>query len=238
MDFDTWERMGASGWSYDKVLPYFKRAENWKLGESDFHGANGPLQVKWGDNASGTPLNDAFLAAGAEAGFPITPDYNGADQEGVGKMAMTVFHSGPLKGMRCSASSAYLSSSQSTPPSNLKIITRAAVQKILFKGNRAIGVEYLNPDRPGSKESILASEEVIVSAGAFHTPQLLQVSGIGDKDHIRDIGVPLVHHSPYVGRTCRTTWNCTFRWNLLLPKPWLPMPKTGSTRVWLARDGY
>jgi choline dehydrogenase len=203
LDFDRWHELGALGWDYQHVLPYFKKAENWAHGQgaADFtyRGQSGPLHVKNGDNPFGTPLFDAFIRAGEEAGYGVTKDYNAKRQEGFGPMAMTVHHSGPLRGTRCSASSAYLRPAKDRK--NLTVKTKAHVRKILFETGkevpRATGVE-ISQNGSGKVQRITARKEVILCAGAIHSPQLLQVSGVGDFNML-PMGAPRVLHAPGVG---------------------------------------
>jgi len=166
-DYDGWVADGAKGWSYDEVLPYFRKAESNERGEDQFHGTFGPLSVC--DGRSRSPLMDAFVQAGVEAGYQANSDFNGAIQDGVGFYQCT-----QRNGMRCSAAAAYLHPAMSRP--NLKLVTDAIATRILFDGNRASGVEIA---RDGRLEEIRAETEVILAAGAYNSPQLLMLSGIG-----------------------------------------------------------
>jgi choline dehydrogenase len=165
-DFDRWESSGAEGWNFNNVLPYFCKAENWAgINNAPYRGKDGPLHVKNGDNAYNTPLFDAFIQAGDEAGYGVTNDYNAARQEGFSKMAMTIFHSGSKKGMRCSASSAYLHPALEKYGDRLSVLTNSYTKKILFDETssqpKAIGVEYVDV-KSGTTKQIMANEEVIV----------------------------------------------------------------------------
>jgi choline dehydrogenase-like flavoprotein len=166
-DYDGWAADGAKGWSYDEVLPYFRKAESNERGEDQFHGKFGPLTVC--ESRSRHPLMDAFVRAAVEAGYPENPDFNGASQDGVGWYQCT-----QRNGMRCSTAVAYLHPAMSRP--NLKVVTDALATRIIFDGDRAIGVEIA---RNGILEEIRADAEVIVAAGAYNSPQLLMLSGIG-----------------------------------------------------------
>lgn len=188
-DYDRWAQMGNPGWSWDEVLPLFKRSENQERGADAFHGDEGPLSVS--NMRLQRPICDAWVAAAQEAGYPFNPDYNGASQEGVGYFQLTT-----RNGRRCSTAVAFLNPARSRP--NLKIITRAAARRIVFDGRRAVGVAYM--DGSGTEHVVRARSEVILSSGAIGSPQLLMVSGIGEADHLRDHGVDVVHDLPGVGR--------------------------------------
>jgi choline dehydrogenase len=166
-DYDGWAAGGAKGWSYNEVLPYFRKAESNERGEDQFHGKLGPLSVC--DARTRHPLTDAFLQAAIEAGHQTNSDFNGASQDGVGFYQVT-----QRKGMRCSTAVAYLRPAMSRP--NLKVLTDTLTTRILFDGNRAAGVEV---ERNGHLEEIRADTEVILAAGAYNSPQLLLLSGIG-----------------------------------------------------------
>ena len=167
-DFDRWHAEGATGWSYENVLPYFKRSETYKKGPDAYRGGSGPLIVS--HKMSQNPLFDVFIEAGVQAGYPRTEDVNGAQQEGFGRFDMTIDG-----GQRCSAADAYL------PPlirarKNLSCMTQAMVRKILFQGTKAIGIEYI---QNGITTCCYARDEIILSGGAINSPHLLMLSGIG-----------------------------------------------------------
>jgi choline dehydrogenase len=187
-DFDDWEDLGAKGWAYKDCLPYFIRAETWHKGANEYRGDSGPIGV-CGGNDMANPLHAAFIGAGQEAGYLKTEDYNAAQQEGFGPMDMSV-----RGGVRDSTSRAYLRPARKR--SNLTVVSKADVQRILFDGKRAVGVEYL---RKGKSIKVYANKEVILSAGSIGTPQLLQVSGVGPKDVLQDAGVKVLHELPGVG---------------------------------------
>src|SRR3954447_5036978 len=172
-DYDGWAAAGAEGWSYDEVLPYFKRGEDNERGEDAFHGVGGPLSVS--DSRSNHPLVDAMIEATKQAGHEHNPDLNGARQEGVGRFQLT-----QRDGTRCSAADAYLHPARSRP--NLDVITRAMTTRILFEGNRAVGVEYV---RDELLAEVRAEREVILSAGTYQSPVLLMVSGIGPAEDLK-----------------------------------------------------
>jgi len=187
LDFDRWQEEGASGWSYADVLPYFRRAETRASGGDVYRGEQGPLQTCYGSLQN--PLHAAWLAAGREAGYPLTDDINGYQQEGFGRFDMTVG-----AGQRCSAAVAYLHPARSRV--NLVVRTAALVQRIVFEGERAVGVEYR---RGNANHTVYASREVIVSAGPINSPQLLKLSGLGPAVELREHGIGVVQDLPGVG---------------------------------------
>ncbi|HMG49558.1 MAG TPA: choline dehydrogenase [Inquilinus sp.] len=187
-DYDRWADEGAAGWSYAEVLPYFRRAETRAKGGDDYRGGDGPLNVSTGSQPN--PLFDAFIQAGQQAGYPFTSDMNGFQQEGFGKMDMTIH-----RGERWSAAKAYLRPAQSRP--NLTIETGALTTRILFEGTRAVGVEYA---QGGQIRTARAAREVILAGGAINSPQLLMLSGVGPADQLRRHGIAVVHDLPGVGR--------------------------------------
>ena len=188
-DYDRWAALGNPGWGWDDVLPWFKKLEDSDLGPSAWRGAGGPLHVS--DVSSAVhPLCGVYLKAAQEAGLALNPDLNGASQEGVGTYQITT-----RDGRRESASTAYLDAARRRP--NLCVITQAHATRILFSGTRAQGVNYL---RDGVPASAIARREVIVSAGAINSPQLLQLSGIGPAAQLQALGIPVVAHRAAVGQ--------------------------------------
>jgi choline dehydrogenase len=183
-DYDGWAADGARGWSYNDVLPYFRKAESNERGEDQFHGKLGPLSVC--DPRTRHPLTDAFMQAAIEAGHPVNPDFNGASQDGVGFYQLTL-----RKGRRCSAAVAYLHPAIGRP--NLKVLTDALVTRILFNGSRASGVEIT---RHGQLEQVAADTEVILAAGAYNSPQLLLLSGIGPAADLAALQIAVRHDLP------------------------------------------
>ncbi len=179
-DFDTWEDMGAKGWAYKNVVPYFKRMESSHGGEEGWRGVDGPMHVKRGNKLN--PLYQAFIEAGAEAGYPVTQDYNGHQQEGFGSMEMTVHN-----GFRWSAANAYLRPARKTR--RVKLVTHAFVQKILLDGKKAVGVEYRRGD---TIYQARARRDVIIAASSINSPKLLQLSGIGPAQVLKAAGIPVV----------------------------------------------
>ena len=186
-DYDDWAAAGNPGWSFDDVLPWFRKAEGNLRGADDLHGADGPLSVQ--DLRSPNPLADRFIQAGVQAGLPLNADFNGPTQDGVGWYQAT-----HRNGERCSTAKAYLAPALGRP--NLAVITGAQVTRILFDGRRANGVEYL---RDGSRHSLQVRGEVLLSAGALLSPQLLLLSGIGAGSQLRQHGIGVVHDLPGVG---------------------------------------
>jgi len=186
-DFDGWRQRGAIGWSYDDVLPYFIRAEDQTRGADAFHGVGGPQSVS--DQSEPHPLCDAFITAATEAGHPRNPDFNGRTQEGAGYYQTT-----SRRGLRASTAVAYLRPARRR--ANLAVTTHAHVTRITFDGARASGVEWIRDGRP---ESATVRREVILSAGAIATPQLLQLSGVGPGALLRAHGLDVLCDAPGVG---------------------------------------
>lgn len=186
-DYDRWRQLGNVGWGYDDVLPYFKRAENQQRGADDFHGADGPLSVS--NPRQTDPLCDAFIDAAGEVGILSNTDFNGASQEGAGYYQTTT-----RNGRRASTARTYLKLARER--SNLRIETEAHAQRILFDGRRAVGVEYR---RDGVLTTAKARREVLVSSGAINSPQLLQLSGVGPGELLRQHGIEVVQDTPGVG---------------------------------------
>jgi choline dehydrogenase/4-pyridoxate dehydrogenase len=176
-DYDRWAVSGLTAWSYADVLPYFRRQESWEEGSNDYRGSDGPLTTQF--NRYADPLGDAFLDAGLSAGHSFTPDYNGGQQEGFGRLQSTV-----RNGRRCSTAVAYLRPALGRP--NLKLEVKALATRILFEGMRAVGIEWV---QGGTKRTAYAAREVILSGGVINTPQLLMLSGVGDADELRSIGI-------------------------------------------------
>lgn len=189
-DFDTWADMGAQGWSYADVLPYFRRMESWHGqadgGDPEWRGANGPLHITRGPRKN--PLFEAFIKAGAQAGYPVTADYNGQQQEGFGPMEATIW-----KGQRWSAANAYLK--PAVKKGNVQVI-RALARRVMIEKGRATGVMV---ERGGQIEVIPAAREVIIAASSINTPKILMLSGVGPAAHLREHGIPVVADRAGVG---------------------------------------
>lgn len=187
-DYEAWEQLGATGWGYDHVLPYFKRIEHFLAGGSAYRGTDGPLYV--GRGKMENPLYVAFVKAGVEAGYPYTQEVNGYQQEGFGAMEMTVY-----KHQRWSAAKAFIA--PIVKRKNLKIELQATVEKINIENQRAIGVTFI---KSGKKFTIVAKREVILSAGAINSPQILMLSGVGPTDHLKEMQIPVKLDLPGVGQ--------------------------------------
>ena len=188
-DYDQWSQAGNQGWSYEEVLPYFKRAENFNGdGDLEYHGTEGPLSVMK-SNRTDDPLLDVFVAAGQQAGFPLTDDFNGKQQEGFSRYEHT------LQGTRrCSAAQAYLHPVLERP--NLSTLTDVTVDRVIFHRRRATAVEVLVK---GQRQTLTARKEIILSAGALNSPQILLRSGVGPGGELQPHGIELVHELPGVG---------------------------------------
>jgi len=186
-DYDRWRQRGNVGWGYDDVLPYFKKAENQQRGADDYHGAGGPLSVS--DWRHEDPLSEAFVKAAVETGIPFNPDFNGKTQEGAG-----FFQTTTQRGRRASSAYSYLRPAMSR--GNLHVETSALAQRILFEGRRARAVEYR---QNGNLRTARAHKEVLVSSGAYNSPQLLQLSGVGPADLLKSHGIDIVLDAQGVG---------------------------------------
>ncbi|MFM0246218.1 choline dehydrogenase [Paraburkholderia sediminicola] len=188
-DYDHWASLGNEGWSYDDVLPYFIRSEHNERIDNAWHGRAGPLWVS--DLRTDNPFHARYLDAARQTGLPVTDDFNGPEQEGVGIYQVTQKH-----GERWSAARAYLLPHIGRRD-NLSVETHAHVLRVVFEGTRAVGVEVL---QAGKSRLIRARREVILAAGAFQTPQLLMLSGVGDQHELGQFGIPVVQHLPGVGK--------------------------------------
>jgi choline dehydrogenase len=187
-DFNVWRQLGNVGWSFEDVLPYFKRSEDQERGADEYHGAGGPLGVS-NVRLSQNAICDAFIAGCEAAGIKRNDDFNGADQEGVGYFQLT-----NRNGRRCSSAVAYLNPAKSRP--NLTIITRAQVEHLILDGKRITGVRYAEH---GAPKTAHARREIILSAGAIGSPQILELSGIGAPAVLKAAGVAVAHELPGVG---------------------------------------
>jgi choline dehydrogenase len=186
-DYDLWRQLGNTGWSYDDVLPYFRKAENQQRGANEYHGADGPLKVS--DPTEPHPLCDAFIESARRLGYPLNDDFNGADQEGFGYYQWTI-----RDGRRSSAATSFLKPAKKRP--NLTIVTRAQATKILFEGRRAIGIEYLHE---GARRTARVDGELLLAGGAFNSPQLLELSGIGRGEVLSRQGIAVMAEMSGVG---------------------------------------
>ncbi|KGA28408.1 choline dehydrogenase [Pectobacterium odoriferum] len=225
MDFDNWASMpGLEDWSYLDCLPYFRKAETRDVGSNDYHGASGPVSVttpKMGNNE----LFHAMIEAGVQAGYPRTDDLNGYQQEGFGPMDRTV----TPKGRRASTARGYLDQAKSRK--NLTIVTHALTDKILFDGKRAVGVAYFKGE---SEQTAKARREVLLCAGAIASPQILQRSGVGPKDLLQRLDIPVVHDLPGVGENLQDhlemylQYACKEPVSLYPALQWFNQPKIGA----------
>ena len=193
-DYNNWAKEGNSGWSWDEVLPFFKKAENNENGSSKFHGNCGPLEVS--NQKAAKPISHAYIEACANSQIKIRDDFNIGDNEGAGFWQSTIFHSDKKNGQRCSTAAAYLLPYVKNRE-NLEIITKANVVRIIFDEKKAIGVEYMHQ---GKNKKIKANREVILSAGSLMSPTILQRSGIGAPEDIKPHGIQLIHELPGVGK--------------------------------------
>ncbi|MFY0611023.1 MAG: choline dehydrogenase [Hyphomicrobiaceae bacterium] len=206
LDYDTWGQLGNRGWSYESILPFFRKLENFdRRGRGEPHesrATGGPLNVV--DNTSPNPLADAFVDAGVSLGHPRNPDYNNGTQDGFGYYQMTM-----RSGMRWSAAQAYLDPAKKRP--NLHVETHAHARRVLFEGKRAVGVAY---EVKGTEKEARVSGEVIVAAGGVQSPQVLELSGIGQGDRLRGLGIDVVHDLPGVGENYRDHVAARMNWRV------------------------
>jgi choline dehydrogenase len=187
LDFEEWEALGATGWSFSDVLPYFRRADAYAGGENEYRDTRGPLHNQYGSLQN--PLHAAWLEAARQAGYKATEDYNGFQQEGFGRMGMSV-----LNGRRWSTANAYLRPALSRR--NLRVITHARATGLVFEGRRAVGVRF---ERGGVEQVARARREILLCGGPINSPQLLKLSGIGPAEELLSFGIPVVHDLPGVG---------------------------------------
>lgn len=206
-DYDQWRQMGLQGWSYRDVLPYFKRSESLEGGGDARHGGAGPLKVSKASTPN--PIYSATVEAGRQAGFKVTSDFNGFQQEGWGPYQLTIHD-----GQRWSAARGYLHPALSR--SNLTCITGARTSKIVIENGRATGVEYIDA-KSGQKHVVHAAKEVLLSAGAVQSPQILQLSGIGDPEELGKFGIPVVKALKGVGANLQDHLDVTMSWEC--PQP-------------------
>ncbi|MGB4826115.1 MAG: choline dehydrogenase [Paracoccaceae bacterium] len=228
-DFDTWAGMGADGWSYADVLPYFKRMEHSHGGQGpEWRGDNGPLHITRGPRSN--PLFDAFIESGRQAGYPVTPDYNGQQQEGFGPMEATIW-----KGRRWSAANAYLRPAMATGNVHL---TRGFARRVVLEGHRAVGVEV---DTAAGRQIIRAGREVIIAASSINSPKLLMLSGIGPAAHLREHGVEVIADRPGVGANLQDHLEIYMQFSAAQPvtlyKYWNLFGKAWVGAQWLLTGG-
>ena len=204
-DYDHWRQLGCTGWSFADVLPYFRRAEDQERGESELHGVGGPLPVA--DLRERNPLSLAFIEAAVELGFPRNPDFNGPSQEGAG-----LYQTTSRRGWRVSAAKAYLRPARGRP--NLAVVTGAHSTGLVMEGRRCAGVRF---ERDGAARTVRAAREVILSGGAIASPHLLMLSGIGPAEHLQEMGVPVVHDLPGVGRNLQDHFQARLAYRVTKP---------------------
>jgi choline dehydrogenase len=206
-DYDQWRQMGLAGWAYADVLPYFKRSESLEGGGDAWHGGSGPLHVS--KASSPNPIYKASIEAGRQAGYPLTADFNGFQQEGFGPYQLTI-----RDGQRWSAARAYLHPALNRP--NLTCLTGARTTRILVEGGRAVGVEILEAKAKETRK-VYADAEVLLCAGAVQSPHILQLSGIGDPDELSKHGIASVHALKGVGANLQDHLDVCLSWEC--PKP-------------------
>ncbi len=231
-DFNDWRDRGNPGWGYQDVLPYFKKSEDSEFPQDEYHSSGGPLHVTRTDKEI-HPLCHTWLQAAREAQLPVTEDFNGAQMEGAGIYSITT-----RNGVRESTSAAFLKPARRNP--NLHIITGAHAQRILFNNKRATGVEYR---RHGKVETISANAEVIVCAGAINSPQLLELSGIGNADLLGEYGIEMIHENSNVGEHLQDHIGINYYYKSRVPTlndklaPWSGKIKEG-VKYLLTRRGH
>jgi choline dehydrogenase len=200
MDYDGWARMGCPGWSYQDVLPYFKKVESTDIGSDQYRGRSGPIKVTVAEKT--TPFFDVFIASAKAAGYPENPDYTGETQYGVAMAQQTIW-----RGRRVGTGTEYLGPARGRP--NLTILTGAEATSLILEGDKCVGVRYR---RDGQMHEVRARREVIVSAGAVGSPKLLELSGIGNPDLLGRLGIPVVKALPGVGENLRDHYGPTLKW--------------------------
>jgi choline dehydrogenase len=204
-EYDCWRELGNRGWGYEDLRPYFMKLESYPEGDPKLRGHNGPVQIGNRGTWDPDPLSDAYIAACVQAGIPAVSDYNAGAFEGVTYLQQTTY-----RGRRCSAADAYLKPAQRR--ANLRVLTDTLAQRVILEGKRAVGVEVL---RDNIRETYRCRKEVVLSSGAIQSPQLLEVSGIGDGERLKSAGIPVAHHLPGVGKNLmdhlqvRLTYECT-----------------------------
>ncbi len=228
-DYDRWARQGAAGWTYADVLPYFRRSERWEGGASEYRGGDGPTGVQW--SRFSDPLNDAWMAAGRAAGYPVNPDFNGERHEGFGHGQCFID-----RGRRSSAAVSYLRPARARP--NLKVVTGACVTRIVVERGAATGVEYRVR---GGMVRAQAAREVIVSAGTFNTPQVLMLSGIGPAAQLEAHGIRVLADLP-VGRNLQDHVAVALTFSRQAPGPFQAQLRAdrmiaSMLRAWLTGTG-
>ena len=205
LDYDTWAQMGCRGWSWQDLAPVFRRMEHYEGPQSDERGETGPLRVS--EVPDQNPLYGAIKRAAVAAGYKDNPDYNSEDQEGIATTQTTI-----SRGRRQSTAEAYLKPAMHRP--NLHVVTEAQTQRVLLEGKRCVGVEYI---RRGERVQVRAGREVVLCAGGVASPQLLELSGIGRPDVLREHGLEVLHELPAVGENFRDHINVRIQWRITDP---------------------
>ena len=191
LDYDTWAQMGNTGWSYDNVLPFFKKMENYQGEVTDIRGSDGPLKVS--EVSDRNPIYDGLFKAAEENNIPLNKDYNGEEQEGIGYTQTTIF-----RGERMSAEVAYLRPIKSRK--NLTIVTNSLVTRLLFEEKKCVGLEVKQKNK---SIRYLTTKEIILCGGAINSPQILELSGIGNRDKLEEKGISVIHELKGVGENLR-----------------------------------
>ena len=222
-DYDRWAAAGLTGWSYADALPYFRRQESWEGGANDFRGGDGPIATRMSRYPD--PLVDAWMAAGQAAGQPLSPDYNGAQQEGFSRLQSTIH-----KGRRVSGATAYLRPALARP--NLRIEVEAQVTRVLMDGTRATGIEYV---QRGQKRTARAGSEVILSGGVINTPQVLMLSGIGDPEELAQHKIAVKMSLRGVGRNLQDHITAMINYSRKTPGPFLKNMRLDRVALALAQ---
>ncbi|RVA55741.1 choline dehydrogenase [Mesorhizobium sp. M7A.F.Ca.US.001.01.1.1] len=230
-DYDRWAASGLTDWSFDKVLPYFKKQERWEAGESRYRGGSGPLNPQFCRYKD--ELIDAFATASRDAGYPQTDDYNGAIQEGFGRLQMTI-----ANGRRCSTATAYLRPAMRR--GNVKVLTGAMATKILLRDGRAAGIAYT---RGGASHEVLARREVLLAGGVINTPQLMMLSGIGDSGELTAHGIETKVDRAQVGKNLQDHVSVIVMYRRKQPGPFLKMMRADRigldfVRTYLTGKGF
>ncbi|RUX73254.1 choline dehydrogenase [Mesorhizobium sp. M7A.F.Ca.US.005.03.1.1] len=230
-DYDRWAASGLTDWSFDKVLPYFKKQERWEAGESRYRGGSGPLNTQFCRYKD--ELIDAFATASRDAGYPQTDDYNGAIQEGFGRLQMTI-----ANGRRCSTATAYLRPAMRR--GNVKVLTGAMATKILLRDGRAAGIAYT---RGGASHEVLARREVLLAGGVINTPQLMMLSGIGDSGELAAHGIETKVDRAQVGKNLQDHVSVIVMYRRKQPGPFLKMMRADRigldfVRTYLTGKGF
>lgn len=218
-DYDHWASLGNPGWSYDEVLPLFKRSEHNEQLNNAFHGQGGPLNVTYPNHAS--PVNQLFLDAARMHGLPLNPDYNGAEQDGA-----FLYQVSQKNGERCSAAKGFLTPNLSRP--NLKVMTKAVSEKIVLEGQRARGVAYV---QHGQRKQVKARREVLLAAGAFGSPQLLMLSGIGAAGELQQLDIPVAQDLPGVGKNLQDHIDYVQTWRVPSSTDTVGLSLRGAAKV-------